>query len=204
MLGVDTGWEDDNAFVLGGYHENDPHLYIMSAYAQKHMTFDMVVQKINQYMAHPTQAPCKVIIDGANKQGVESMRIRSQIPFEYADKQDKVSFIEMMNGDLVQGKIKIHRTEARSLIDEMMSLVWKTDGDVITLPKKEHPALPNHKNDAALYLWRNGYHFHATKPEIKHPIGSRQWYEAQAEGIWEKERERLENENSIGGWPSDV
>ncbi len=36
---------------------------------------------------------------------------------------------------------------------------------------------------------------------IKHPIGSKKWYEEQAEGIWEKERERLTEDQ--GNWPSD-
>ena len=31
-LGVDTGWEDDNAFVLSGYHENDTTLYVIKIY----------------------------------------------------------------------------------------------------------------------------------------------------------------------------
>ncbi len=35
----------------------------------------------------------------------------------------------------------------------------------------------------------------------KHPTGSKGWYEAQAEGIWEREREKLEGDKS--DWPSD-
>lgn len=153
VLGVDTGWEDDSAFVLTAYHENDPNLYILKTFHRKKMFFEDkegrpdfgVVDKIRQFMADPVYAPHKVIIDGANKQGVESMKQRSAIPFEYADKQDKATFIELCNSDLIQGNIKIiDKPENRPLWDEMASLVWVTDGDKIKYPKKEHPALSNH------------------------------------------------------------
>lgn len=145
VLGVDTGWEDDSAFVLSAYHVNHPYLYILRVYKKKKMTFDDVVIKIEEFMKDPLYAPHKIIIDGANKQGVESMRQRSSIPFEYADKQDKVTFIELCNSDLTQGKIKILNTpENRPLWEEMSSLVWVTEGDKIKYPKKEHPSLPNH------------------------------------------------------------
>lgn len=204
VLGGDTGWEDDNALVNTAYHVNDPHLYVLKSFAQKKLTFDQFSDHIvTDYMAKDW-APHRVIVDGANKQGVESMRQRSKIPFEYADKQDKVTFIELCNSDLVQGKVKILDTsENRPLWQEMAALVWVTDGDKIKLPKKEHPALPNHRTDAFLYAWRNGYHYHSLPKEVKHPIGSKAWYEQQAQDIWEKERERLIAETQKGDWASE-
>lgn len=204
VLGVDTGWEDDNAFVLTAYHVNDPHCYVLKTYAQKKLTFDQVAAKIQEYMADPIFAPHKVFIDGANKQGVESMRQRSNIPFEYADKIDKATFIELCNADLVQGKIKVLDTsDNRTLWQEMASLVWVTDGDKIRFPRKEHPSLPNHRCDAFLYAWRNGYHYHSAPAEIHATFGSKAWYEKQAENIWEKERERLIAEQQRGDFPSE-
>ncbi len=191
-LGVDTGWEDDNAFVLTAYHLNDPRLYILKTYHQKRMTFDQVVHKIEEFLADPIEAPHKVFIDGANKQGVESMRARSAIPFQYADKQDKATFIALCNADLVQAKITIlDIPENRPLWDEMASLVWVTEGDKIKLPRKEHPALSNHLCDAFLYAWRNGYHYNSAPAEKKIAIGSKEWYQQQSVDIWEKEREKL-------------
>jgi phage terminase large subunit len=204
ILGVDTGWEDDNAFVLTAFHENDPKLYILKTFNKPKMTFDQVVIKIKEFMLDSEMSPAKVIIDGANKQGVESMKQRSQIPFEYADKQGKVDFIEMLNADLIQEKIKIN-SKCTPLIDEMMGLVWKTEADKIVFPKTENPSLPNHLCDAFLYAWRNGYHYMFSNQEEHIPIGSKRWYEKQAEGIWEREREKLTKEQSgIGdGWPDD-
>lgn len=204
VLGVDLGWEDDNAFVLTAYHVNDPNLYVLKTAAKKHLTFDQVADKIQEFMRDKEWSPHKVVIDGANKQGVESMRQRSNIPFDYADKQDKATFIELCNADLVQGKVKILDEDPnRPLWQEMAALVWVTDGDKIKLPKKEHPALPNHRTDAFLYAWRNGFHYHSAPAEKKIPIGSKAWYEQQAEDIWEREKERLQKEDQRGDWPTD-
>lgn len=203
-LGVDTGWEDANAFVLTGYHANDPNLYILKIHRQKKMTFDQVTERIQSFMDDREFKPHKVVIDGANKQGVESMRARSAIPFEYADKQDKATFIELCNADLVQAKIKVIDTpENRPLWDEMSSLVWVTDGERIKLPKKEHPNLSNHLCDAFLYAWRMGYHYHSEPMAKKIVTGSKAWYEKQAEEIWERERDKLEREGQKGLWPSE-
>lgn len=204
VLGVDTGWEDDNAFVLTGYHLNDPNLYILAVHRQKKMTFDQVVERIMVFMRDPQWAPNKIVIDGANKQGVESMRQRSTIPFEYADKQDKVTFIELMNSDLIQRKILVLDTpQNRPLWEEWSSLVWVTDGDKIKLPKKEHPNLANHLADAALYAWRMGYHFHSAPAEAKIAKYSKAWYEQQAVDIWEKEREKLQSDLERPLFPHD-
>lgn len=195
VLGVDTGWEDDTAFVLTAYHLNHDCLYILKSFSAKRMTFDEVVIKIQEYMKDSQYAPHKIVIDGANKQGVESMKARSSIPFEYADKRDKVTFIELANSDLIQSKIKVlNIPDNRGLWQEMASLVWQTDGDKIKYPKKEHPSLPNHLCDAFLYAWRCGYHYSHAPTKKKITMGSREWYADQAENIWEKERERLKEE----------
>lgn len=210
VLGVDLGYEDDNAFVLTAYHQNDPNLYVVRSWARSRLTFDEVERVIQGFMRDPLQSPNRIVIDGANKQGVESMRQRTNIPFEYADKMDKATFIELMNADLVQGKIKILDTsDNKPLCDEMLKLVWETEGEKIRIPKREHPALPNHRCDALLYAWRNGYHYNAAPAEKKSVIGSRQWYIEQSDGIWEREREKLIKDNNptewpdMGGWPSD-
>jgi hypothetical protein len=204
VLGVDTGWEDDNAFVLTGYHDNDPNLYVIKTYNKPHMTFDQVVNKVNEFMNDAMFPVSKVIIDGANKQGVESMRVRSAIPFEYADKRAKVDFIEMLNGDLLQAKIKIN-AGCSKLVEELRNLVWLTKEDRIVLPKKENPTLSNHLCDAMLYAWRMGYHFHWSPKEVKLVKYSKEWYAKQAEDIWEREKERLlaETQGEGNGWGSE-
>lgn len=204
FLGVDLGWEDDTAFVVGCYHENDPTLYIGDVFCSKQMTFNQVDDKVQAFMK---QYPItRVIIDGANKQGVESMRARSLVPYELADKQDKVSHIELFNADLVQGKVKIG-PNATPLVREMQGLLWVKDGDKPRIPKKENPQCSNHLCDAALYMWRLCYHHHWQERKQKLIVGSPQWYTKQSEEIWEREYDKIQQqqqaENYFQGWPSD-
>jgi hypothetical protein len=202
VLGIDLGWEDDTAFVLSAFHENDPHMYVVESFNKRFMTLPMVEQKIKEYQLGP-HSPARIIIDGAAKQSIETMRTRTQIPFEFADKLGKESFIELLNSDLIQEKIKIHRS-CTNLINEMMSLVWMTEGDKVKLPKKEHPALPNHLCDALLYNWRMCYHYHSEPKAKVIPMYSPAWYQKQSEDIWEREREKLEAQAGLSNdWPSE-
>ena len=150
-------------------------------------------------MADSTFSPSKIVIDGANKQGVESMRQRSQIPFVYADKAGKVDHIEILNGDLIQGKIKI-LPECQNLIEEMQCLVWRTEGGKLIFPKKEHPSLPNHLCDGFLYSFFYCYQYHSAPEEKKIPVFSKEWYQKQSENIWEREMEKFQQEQEDISW----
>lgn len=189
VLGIDLGWEDDNAFVLTAYNAADKNLYVIKSFNKPKMTFDAVIAKTQEFINDRQQSPIKIIIDGANKQGVESMRSRSNIPFEYAEKQGKVDFIEILNGDLIQEKIKIHPSNTK-LIDEMKALVWTTDGDKIRLPKTEHPSLSNHNCDAFLYAWRCGFHYAFQPKPVEPAKGSAEWAKREEDTM----RENLYNQ----------
>lgn len=201
VLGIDLGWEDETAFVLSSFHANNPKLYIVETYSKKHMTLPDVEAKIHEFQRRYEVS--RIIIDGSAKQAIETMRTKTSIPFEFADKQGKEAFIELLNSDLLQEKIKIHK-DCTGLINEMMSLVWMTDGDRVRIPKKEHPALSNHLCDALLYNWRMCFHHHHEPVTNVIPIGSPEWYLKQSEDIWEREREHLEQQENInsGNWPS--
>lgn len=201
-LGVDTGWEDDNAFVLSGYHENDPNLYIISCFKKPKMFFDhdeptlSVKKTIQKYLNDPFFPVQNVIIDGANKQGVETMNMRGDIPFVYADKLGKAEHIEQCNGDLLTGKIKIHES-CVELVDEMTRLVWQTDGDRISFPRKEHPTLPNHLCDAFLYGWYNGWHFLSRPAKITPKLGTAEYIKEQEDLHKQAIMERIKREQAL-------
>lgn len=203
VLGVDLGYEDDTAFVLCSFHDNDKTLYILKTFNKKHMDITDVANKIKEFREDKNFPVSKIVIDGANKQAVEEIQHRHHIALECADKMGKSDFIEIMNAELIQGRIKI-KDSLTMITQEMMGLVWKTTGDKIDQPRKEHPNLPNHLCDALLYAWRFCYQWLAEPKAELIVKGSRQWYEAQASGIWDREREHLENlSNGSNLWPSD-
>lgn len=196
VLGVDLGYEDDSAFVLGAFHEHIPELYVISTFNKKHMDITDVANKIKEYLA--LYQIGKIVVDGADKQSVEEMRRRHTLPLEAAEKQGKSDFIELLNAEMIQGKIKINKN-CSQLVSELMGLVWKTTGDVIDIPRKEHPSLPNHLCDAFLYMWRYCYGYMAESPVNKPVMGTRAWQDAENARMWEHERDRLENEANQSG-----
>ena len=191
ILGVDLGYEDDSAFVVCAYHDHDKTLYIVRTFNQAHMDITDVANKIKEIQSQ--YEIVKIIVDGANKQAIEEIKHRHLIPLETADKIGKVDFIELLNSELIQGKIKINN-KCEALISELMGLVWKTTGDKIDLPKREHPALPNHLCDAFLYAWRFCYQYMAEPPLEKIVVGSARWHEKENENLFEKALEHFQTE----------
>lgn len=198
LLGVDLGYEDDSAFVVVCYHEHDKCLYIVDTYNQKKMDITDVANKIKElkykYPIH------KVVIDGANKQAVEEIQKRHQVPLITADKKGKVDFIEIMNSELILGNIKLLDTGAAPLIDEWKSLVWKEKGGILVQPKEENPSCNNHLSDACLYAWRFTYQYLSQKPQHKPKIGTAEYYEKEVLDMEADAEEFFTNQESDRQW----
>lgn len=157
VLGVDLGHSPDpSAFVVGAYSDESPTLYFV--HAEKHLKFDVtdVANKIKELDAK-YNFDVKVI-DNANKQAVAELNNRHSVNVIAADKTGKVDFINLMNTEFIQGMIKA-LPATKELQDEWSTLVWETDNGKIKEPRKEHPSLPNHLTDAALYLWRHCFQY---------------------------------------------
>lgn len=147
-LGVDLGYNDDSSFSLNAISSKSPYLYTIKAYKSPGLDLTNVsdeIKKIN------SEFPLTfLVIDGANKQGVEEMKNRHKLPITpiAAEKQDKATFLRLMDDDYKQGKIKHIKGECRGLELEQGSLVWIKDSN------EEDPRCQNHLNDAQLYIWR--------------------------------------------------
>jgi hypothetical protein len=104
----------------------------------------------------------RVVIDGANKQAVMEIQKRHDVGLTTADKTGKVDFIQIMNAEFIQTKIKLS-IECDELKDEYLRLIW----DDKSLKRQEHPNCANHLTDAALYAWRFCYQFLAVQEKQK-------------------------------------
>lgn len=147
VLGVDLGYEDDTAFVLGAYNTHEKKLWIVHTFSKPKMIVSEVAKKIQSYIDN--FSPYKIVIDNASKQAVEEMKQRYMLPLSAADKTGKRDFIELMNSDFVQGNILLDLSCA-DLAKEYAELIKDDDG-------QEHPSCSNHLADAALYMWRYCY-----------------------------------------------
>jgi hypothetical protein len=189
VLGVDLGYDPDpSAFVVAAFHENDTTLYFLECFKQTEMDVTDVATRIKEYQKRYNIF--RVVIDGANKQAVEEIQRRHGISLTYADKTGKADFIQIMNAEFIQSKIKLNKS-CEPLVDEYIKLIWTMEGDKIKLPRKEHPSCANHITDAALYAWRFCYQFlsEAAKPKIN--LRDRSAYLKHTEVLMQ---ERLEKE----------
>ena len=111
------------------------------------MDFTDVANVIKQLqVAYPIY---KVIVDGANKQGVEEIRKRHNLSLVAAEKTDKETFLRALSDDYKQGRVKVFAEKSQQLIDEQSQLMWLKDAN------KEDPRCENHCNDSLLYAWRD-------------------------------------------------
>lgn len=194
VLGVDLGYNDPSAFSLCAYHDDDDCLYVVSCEQKAKMDITEVADRvrfIQTRVNHDYRTEIDaLVIDGSNKQAVEEMRRRHGLPVQAANKTGKSDFIELMNGDFIQAKIKVHGEKARSLIDEYCGLIW----DERSVKREEHPACPNHAADATLYAWRKCYQYLSSKPEPLVLQGSKLWYAEEAARMEQQELDRLEED----------
>lgn len=192
VLGIDLGHSPDpSAFVVSAYSEDSPILYFV--HAEKHLRMDVtdVAQKIHEL--NKRYSFDVKVIDNANKQAVAELNNRHHVNVIGADKTGKADFINIMNGEMIQGKIKV-LDKCKELEEEYETLVWETDNGVIKLTpsgqRKEHPGLPNHLADAALYNWRYCYQYLFTNPVPQPKWGSQEHWEP-------KHQERLIQEIQV-------
>lgn len=184
VLGVDLGYVDPTAFTLCAYHDFDRTLFVLEA--EKHAGLDVtdVAQRIRVY-----QARCEldsIVIDGANKQAVQEIQRRHSVPLRPADKTGKSDFIEIMNGEFIQGRIKLDPRTCSALVDEYVGLIW----DERSAKREEHPNCPNDQADSCLYAWRYCY---AYLGEILPPApkpGTPEWEERLMKEMEEAAQER--------------
>jgi hypothetical protein len=188
VLGVDLGYDPDpSAFVVCAFHENDPTLYVLECDKKTQMDVTDVANKIKWYQSRFPVS--KVIIDGSNKQAVEEMQRRHDLALTAADKREKADFIQLLNGDLIQGKIKLS-PQCKELKEEALTLIWVVKDDQIIFPRKENPNCANHLCDAWLYAWRFCYPFMAEPAKPIIDLKNRQQYIDHTRKLMDEQLER--------------
>lgn len=186
VLGIDLGFDDPSAFVVCGFSKHDSTLYIVETYKKKGMIISDVAERILYYQKKYN--PYRMVIDNAAKQSVEELKRRFTLPLTAADKIGKAEFIEIMNSEMIQGRIK-SLPDNTDLFEEYSNLIW----DERSQRREEHPACDNHLTDAALYAWRHTYQY-LSKPAAK-PLDVKEkvdlWFQQESEKIKNKETEEF-------------
>lgn len=196
ILSIDIGWEDDNAFVIAAWSPEDKSFYIVESFSKNKMMMNDIIEQIRKYETKYASLGgiSRYLIDSANKQYVQELKYRSNIPFEAATKTDKMNYVYMMNSDYILGKIKVISSQCQSLITEYGQLSVN----------KENPSHPfivggDHNADAALYAWRSSFNYTAQEPVIWTPPSP----EEKVNQFWDQEEDKLSRRQSSSFIDSD-
>lgn len=197
VLGVDLGYEDDTAFVVGAWSHYDNVLHIVHCESSPHLNLDQVEARIKALQLRFNVG--MITVDGAGKQFVETLQDRFQMGLHRAEKIGKKDFIELMNTDFLMGRINVFHDNCLPLVEEWEKLIWdekaREKGEW-----KEARTCSNHAADAALYMWRWCYQY-AAIPQDR-PLSVEDQMEQDAVDKLEQEQEdsKIHDVNNNQSW----
>lgn len=170
LLGMDLGFHDPTAFVVGAYAKTHPDLFIVQAEAFPHLLPYQIAEHIQRLIAKYGRFARIVCDSGGSmaRSSIEEWNRRFAFGILGAEKTKKFDYIEHMNSELALGRIKI--PTGCPLADEWKQLVWEApDEDSVRTDyrRKEHSGFANHMSDACLYMFRESMHWRSklTEPE---------------------------------------
>lgn len=170
-LGVDIGYNDACALVVGCYRVGHPEIYLVHAEKHERLIVSAVAGHVDRLCnKYPIS---RVVVDTGGsgaKTIAEELRQRYGMPCEAAQKKYKRDWQQIMAGDLRSGRIKVRERRpgepvqgehAGCLIDEWLVLGWDPSRT------KEDERFPNHASDAALYLCRAFKPQHTAERQVR-------------------------------------
>jgi phage terminase large subunit len=176
ILGVDTGYVDDCAYVVTAYNKTSPTAYIVSAYSKDFTDVTSIIDEVN--LLNTRFGFKRILFDPAagGKNMMAELFLRHGLRAESASKSEKVSHIALLNDDLKSGRLQLVEDGCGDLIHEWSMLTWDYKADGKKIPGTHIGGVKaDHTSDAALYCWRGALHYRA-KPEKVSPVSGTDEY----------------------------
>lgn len=192
ILGMDFGFNDADAFSVLGWTDTSPDTYLIEEQIKTKQTYEQMEK--NFLELHNKYHFVKVKGDpgGGGKKLIESLRARYKLPFEVAEKTEKVANLMLLNNALRTGRLKAKKT---SRFAQDCNLLER-DHDKSTPDKI---VIKGHSDsiDSVLYPFKESPAYYYTPPEVTPKPGTTEhtkWVEKEFErGTIERvERERNE------------
>lgn len=166
-LGVDVGYVDATAFVLGCCHELDPRAFIVQSESHTGWLPDRTAEHIrSEYLARYPWLRVVVDAGGMGKVHAETLRHRyPEIPAVAAEKTEKPDAIRDLRGRVLSGQVQV----LDGAQNDALRACWGRLGwDKARL--HHHPDQDDHEADAALYMDRALRHWLMTAPDLPQPL----------------------------------
>lgn len=190
VFAADFGVTNATAFAVWAFNEHDPIAYLVESQEWTGLA-PSEAGEIQREWEKRFGGFDRVIGDegGLGKGFAQEWRKRFYIPIEPAEKTNKLGFIKLMNGDFQHGKIKVLRDMNDDFVAHIKKLRWKDEKR-----QAEHPGLPNHLTDAALYGWRECRQWDWSERPPKHAQGTAEWQQYREEQRMARMTEEFERE----------
>lgn len=163
VIGLDFGFNDATALVVGAYSKFRPECYIVDSIKKTdlltHQTAELLMEWREKYK------PVLMVGDAQNLTLVEDLRTTYRIPIVAAKKLGKEMHIASMNSDFRRGMIRVIEQNNRALIKEWDELVWNEKQRMKGF-YTEDSSKDNHAADACLYLHHGSFHYRS----IERPV----------------------------------
>lgn len=192
VLGLDLGYVDSTAFTILGFSEAQHAVYLIESYKQSKLIPSAVAAHVERLRErYPFR---KIVADtgGLGKGYVEEMKQRFRIPIEAAKKQNKNANIELLNGDLKSGVVRIVRGSNEDYVSEANLLQWNDDRT------KPDDRFEDHLCDSFLYGYRECRQYLHEPEEAPPKPGTPEWCRAAEDRIERDLLRKLSNES--GSW----
>lgn len=196
VLGIDFGWSETRtttAFSLLAYAIDRPVTYVVKTWARPAMAESEMAREIKRIDSDVGGLDAIVGDPGGfGRKYIDELMVRFGVPIQPAEKRDKRGFIQLLNGDLKTGKLRLVREGTRGLVGEWHVLPWKDQ-----TRKEEKSGVPNHHSDATLYGWRHCFAFGFRPDEPSSQAESEEEYQRAEEariiaGLEKQAKERKE------------
>ena len=163
VLGMDYGFHDNCSWNVLGWNDHDPTVYLLQSYKRGGcLPPDAADEAKGLDRVYHFD---KVVADMGGHGGsayAEEARRRFSVPVEAAEKHNKRGYIDLFNGAMSRGLIKIVEAGCKQLLEEWPMLPWNEDRT------KEAEGFPADCSDGTLYGWRAATNYHET-PKVEGP-----------------------------------
>lgn len=194
ILGIDLGFNDPTAFVTVAASRSLGQCFVVESYKESGLIPSVVAARVESLMGRYPYTRIVADTGGFGKGYAEEMKQKFHIPVIAANKVNKLTFIEMLNGDLRSGVLKLAKDRNEDLIEEISLLQW--DENKIGYNKFIFDRnFQDHLSDAFLYAWREGFHHHLDFEREQPKFGTRPYWQKEAQKMEDADVERHNSKN---------
>lgn len=162
IFGIDIGYEDSDAIAVLGFDRHTKHSFIVQEFVQNKLDITSLVQKIKELQE--LYKPIKMVMDAGalGKKIQEEIRQRHKMHVFAAEKQRKFEFIELMNDDLRNARLKTFK--GSQFAEDAYLVQWdRSTPGKLKVSDNYHTDI----GDAVLYAWRECRHYLSEMPATR-------------------------------------